>query len=447
MQHEMDVERHRAFQIDATILAHLRAEAGKILTILPAALETSHDVFRPWPEIHRAITLPEVHAVRLSHWRKVATGDVGADFIASARTLAEAFYNHGIPANAVAICHAAVQNGIIQAMGWDQNSGGFLGFGNHASQHAALATALGRMVLLDISVLLETYATAAHQARRDTLKQFAGQLEAQIRGVVDNVSQSAQQLEQSVNDVADVATRSSEASQNVASTAGQAASDMDTVASATEELASSIGSISQQISQCAVVASTAVRDTERTDQVVLQLAANAQKIGDVVDLISKIAQQTNLLALNATIEAARAGDAGKGFAVVASEVKSLANQTARATEDISQQIGEIQRSTEEAVTAIRTIGQTIGQISAITTGIAGAVEEQDATTREIARSVQQVAAGNQQVSRAMDAIRSDSEQAITVTIDLADASRTLGSNAGTLQTALDRFLADIRSAA
>lgn len=447
MLHEIDMDRRRAFQIDDATLALLRADAGRILELLPALLEKLHDSFRPWPDVHRALTQPNVHAIRLAHWRKVATGDLGPDFITSARALAEAFYAHGVPADAVALCHATVQNGIVRAMGWDQSANGFLGIGNQTARHAALAAALGRMVWLDIAVLLETYTAAAHQARRETLTHFASQLETQIRGVVGNVSHSAQQLEQSVNDVADVATRSSEASQNVASTAGQAASDMDTVASATEELASSIGSISQQVSQCAVVASTAVRDTERTDQVVLQLAANAQKIGDVVELISKIAQQTNLLALNATIEAARAGDAGKGFAVVASEVKSLANQTARATEDISQQIGEIQRSTEEAVGAIRTIGQTIGQISAITTGIAGAVEEQDATTREIARSVQQVAAGNQQVSRAMDTIRSDSEQAITVTIGLADASRTLGTNASTLQTALDRFLADIRSAA
>ena len=172
---------------------------------------------------------------------------------------------------------------------------------------------------------------------------------------------------------------------------------MQTVASAAEELSASISEIARQVAQSSEIADQAVQDANRTDSIVKTLADGAQKIGDVVGLISTIAGQTNLLALNATIEAARAGDAGKGFAVVASEVKSLANQTAKATEDISQQVAQIQVATKEAVTAIEAISQTIGEVSRIATAIAAAVEEQGAATQEIARNVHEAASGTQQV--------------------------------------------------
>jgi methyl-accepting chemotaxis protein len=178
-----------------------------------------------------------------------------------------------------------------------------------------------------------------------------------------------------------------------------------------------------------------------------RLAEAAQRIGEVVKLISDIAGQTNLLALNATIEAARAGEAGKGFAVVASEVKSLATQTARATEEIGQQIGEIQKATGEAVEAIRGIAKTIGEINQITSGIASAVEEQDATTKDIARNVQQAAAGNEQVSQAMGGLKDDATSTMSVAGQLTTAAKSLGEQAGALRHAVEGFLKDVREAA
>ncbi|MEI9984892.1 MAG: methyl-accepting chemotaxis protein [Aliidongia sp.] len=184
----------------------------------------------------------------------------------------------------------------------------------------------------------------------------------------------------------------------VAAASEEASSNVQTVAAASEELSASIGEISRQVTHAASIAERAVEETRRTDNTVRGLTETAGRIGEVVKLISNIAGQTNLLALNATIEAARAGEAGKGFAVVASEVKSLANQTAKATEEISAQIAAVQKVTQEAVDAIRSIGGTIGEVSEVATGIASAVEEQGAATQEITRNTQEAARRTREVS-------------------------------------------------
>jgi len=211
-------------------------------------------------------------------------------------------------------------------------------------------------------------------------------------------------------------------------------------------MSSSIGEISRQVTQASQIAERAVEDAQRTNATVNTLADAAQKIGQVVQLIQDIASQTNLLALNATIEAARAGDAGKGFAVVASEVKSLANQTAKATEDIAGQIGAIQSVTGEAVTAIQGIGGTIGHISEISTAIASAVEEQGAATQEIARNTQQAAKGTEQVSSNIAGVnRAAGETGAAASQVLASAEQ-LGRQSETLRSEVNRFLDKIRAA-
>jgi methyl-accepting chemotaxis protein len=241
----------------------------------------------------------------------------------------------------------------------------------------------------------ERAAQAEKEQRIAEVARLTDAFEARARDLVGLVAGAATELRATAEGMKETAERTTLEATTMAGAAGQASANVQMVAAASEELAASISEITAQVTRSAAVAERARGDARRTDGVVAALAQSAQKIGDVVGLISTIAGQTNLLALNATIEAARAGDAGKGFAVVASEVKGLAAQTARATEEIGGQIGAIQAATREAVDSIRVIAGTIDEISGIASAIAAAMEEQGAATQEIARNVQQAAAGAQ----------------------------------------------------
>jgi methyl-accepting chemotaxis protein len=218
------------------------------------------------------------------------------------------------------------------------------------------------------------------------------------------------------------------------------------VAAATEQLAASGGEIGRQVARSAHVAGKAVEDARRTDAVVQELANGAQRIGDVVGLINSIAGQTNLLALNATIEAARAGDAGKGFAVVANEVKSLANQTSKATEEIGAQIGQIQTATKQAVTAIQQIATTIGEISEIAAGIAVAVDQQGAATTEITRNIQQAAHGTQAVTSTIGGLSKGAAETGSAAGQVLAAANDLSRQSDVLGDEVRGFIQGVRTA-
>ena len=238
---------------------------------------------------------------------------------------------------------------------------------------------------------------AAEQRKAD-MHRLAGEFESAVGEIIETVSSASTELEAAAGTLTHTADGTQRLATAVASASEEASASVQSVASATEELASSVSEIGRQIESSTQIAREAVRQAEQTDQRIHKLSQAATKIGDVLNLITTIAEQTNLLALNATIEAARAGEAGRGFAVVASEVKALAAQTAKATSEISEQITEIQTTTGELVTAIKEIGATIANISQITSTIAAAVEEQGAATKEIARNVSQAAEGTSQVA-------------------------------------------------
>ena len=273
----------------------------------------------------------------------------------------------------------------------------------------------------------------------DTFEKIAGEL-------VGAVSSAATELQATAHSMTDTAGQTTQQASTVAAAAEEASVNVQTVASAAEELASSIGEISRQVAQSAKVAGRAVEDARRTDTVVRALADGAQKIGEVVGLISNIAGQTNLLALNATIEAARAGDAGKGFAVVASEVKSLATQTAKATEDIGRQIAQIQASTKEAVESIQSIGTTIGEVSDIAAAIAAAVEEQGSATQEIARNVQQAAIGTTEVTSTIGGVSAGASSTGAAATQVLGAAQALSRQSERLSGEVGRFIAGVKAA-
>jgi methyl-accepting chemotaxis protein len=287
---------------------------------------------------------------------------------------------------------------------------------------------------------------AASAARRAELIRFADEFEAAVGAIVANVSSSAVQLEAA----ADTLTRTAETTQNlssqVAGASKEASSNMQSVASATEELSTSVDEIGRRVKESSQIAEAAVRQAEQTDGRIGKLSRAAQEIGDVVKLITAIAEQTNLLALNATIEAARAGDAGRGFAVVASEVKSLASQTAKATDEISSHIAGMQGATQESVAAIKEIGGTIGKISDIAATIASSVEQQSSATQEIARSVQTVAQGTQAAASNVMQVNRGATETGTASEEVLNSARSLSSESTRLREELDRFMANIRAA-
>jgi methyl-accepting chemotaxis protein len=272
------------------------------------------------------------------------------------------------------------------------------------------------------------------------------EFETTVRTALDSLSNAAGSMQATAKTMSATADKSSALVTTVASAAEQTSANVQTVSSGTEELSSSIEEIGRQVVTSSEIARKAVQDAGATDATMQGLADNAARISVVVDLIQTIASQTNLLALNATIEAARAGDAGRGFAVVASEVKSLANQTAKATDEIRQQIGSMQTVTETAVSAIRNISATIAEINEVTTAIAAAVEEQGAATREIARNIQHAASGTSEVSTNIVGVSSASVQAGTTASEVLTASDKLRREADVLREEIDAFLSNIRAA-
>lgn len=272
------------------------------------------------------------------------------------------------------------------------------------------------------------------------------EFETAVRSALDSLQSAAGSMQSTAQGMSATADQSSALVSAVASAAEETSVNVQTVSAGTEELSSSIAEIGRQVVASAEIARKAVDEAGATDTTMQGLADNAARISVVVDLIQTIASQTNLLALNATIEAARAGEAGRGFAVVASEVKSLANQTAKATDEIRQQIGNMQNVTTTAVSAIRNISTTISEINDVTTAIAAAVEEQGAATREIARNIQHAAGGTSEVSSNIVGVSNASQEAGTAAAEVLGASDALRREADVLREEINAFLSNIRAA-
>jgi len=291
----------------------------------------------------------------------------------------------------------------------------------------------------------EAEVRAAAQRRTDML-QLADGFERAVGEIVETVSSASTELEASAGTLTSTAERSQELTTVVAAASEEASTNVQSVASATEQLSSSVNEISRQVQESARMASEAVDQARHTNARVGELSKAAARIGDVVELINTIAGQTNLLALNATIEAARAGEAGRGFAVVASEVKALAEQTAKATGEIGQQISSIQAATQESVGAIREISGTIERLSEIASTIAAAVEEQGAATQEISRNVQQAAQGTQQVSSNIVDVQRGAGETGSASSQVLSSAQSLSQDSNRLKLEVGKFLNSVRAA-
>jgi methyl-accepting chemotaxis protein len=284
------------------------------------------------------------------------------------------------------------------------------------------------------------------ERRTTDMRNLADSFEGAVGNIVNTVSTASTQLESSANTLTAAASRAEQVTLVVASASEEASANVQSVASATEELTSSVNEISRQVQESARIAGDAVGQAQKTNDRIDELSKAAGRIGAVVELINTIAGQTNLLALNATIEAARAGEAGRGFAVVASEVKALAEQTAKATDEIGQQITGIQAATQDSVGAIKEISATIGRISEIASTIASAVEEQGAATQEISRNVQQAAQGTQQVSANITDVQRGASETGSASAQVLSAAQSLSRDSHQLKQEVSKFLSSVRAA-
>ena len=448
MTHDTDISNRLKFlNIDAETRTLLKSFAPQIAAALPEILTGFYAHLRQWQQLAAMFRDPSSmdRAARAqeAHWMKLFSGRFDADYVASVRRVGLMHSRIGLEPSWY-IGGYAFTVGRLTELATKAHSSR-LDPAGAAAKVAHLIQAINKAVMLDMDLAISIYIEENKAAYDRKIVEITTNFEASIGGLVGAVEAQAGNLKATSDQLSLTASGATDSARAVHNAAQDASASVSTAAAAAEELTASISEIARQVSQSSTRTDEAVKLSNHTDTIIRQLAAGAQKIGDVVGLITTIAGQTNLLALNATIEAARAGEAGKGFAVVASEVKSLATQTRKATDDISQQIAGLQDATQEAVSAIATIAATIVDINHSATAIAAAVEEQAAATQEISQSVQRAAAGTAQVSNNIATVSQGAEDTTVAARAVSQAATTQADQARKLRREVDGLLRSLKS--
>ncbi len=416
---------------------------------LPDILKRFYEHIGQWQQVNKFFGSEQqkIHAgeKQFEHWMNITGGEFDDSYVASVRRIGKVHAVLGLEPRWYIAGYAFIISELAQKISTTFVSKGF-GGDKMAEKRALYLTALNKAAMLDMDFAISIYLEEIEIQKNKDMEGIAGTFEQNVLGIVESVAAAATELETTAQTMARTAEHTSEKSTTVSAAAEEATANVSVVATAADEMGSSVSEIAQQVSHSTEIASKAVERAQTTNDTIESLARAAEKIGEVVNMISDIAEQTNLLALNATIESARAGEAGRGFAVVASEVKSLATQTAKATEDIAGQIQSMQQITGQSVEAIGEIRSTIDEMNEVSVAINAAVEEQAAATQEIARNTQEAATGTQDVSRNIVQVLEGANETGAASGNVVDAAGELGKQAETLRSQVEDFLRNIRAA-
>lgn len=430
--------------------ALLRGMRPFIAEKLPAVLDQFYELLTKTSEVGGMFANPNhmrrAKDMQIKHWDVIALAEFGPEYVESVTRIGETHNRLGLEPRWYIGGYSFIISGVITAIETEISTGVLRGISR--KKKGAMLSAFTTAALLDMDIAISVYLEAGRREKEEMTRNVDGAIEMfreSSRNILAAVDRDAKVMRETAQALTGLASDASAQSVSSAAASEETATNVQTVAAASEQLAASIQEIGRQVEQATQAVRAAGITTDRSATEIENLAAAGQRIGAVVDLIQAIAAQTNLLALNATIEAARAGDAGKGFAVVAAEVKSLAGQTAKATEEIAQQVAGIQSSTHSAVEAVKEIAVVMRQIDAVTTTIASAVEEQATATREISSNVHMASQGTQTLSATISSVNSSIDETSRSATQVLHASASVEEKATKMSEEVEAFFVALRT--